>query len=57
MPRQTSGRFPVRRRQFEVTSRCDENSINRRGSTQEPRVSAGLGQRDEVVTDQPPDYK
>lgn len=40
MPRQTSGRFPVRRRQFEVTSRCDENSINRRGSTQEPRITS-----------------
>lgn len=40
MPRQTSGRFPVRRRQFEVISKCDENSINRRGSTQEPRITS-----------------
>jgi hypothetical protein len=39
MPRQTFGRFPVRR-QFEVTSECDENSINRKGSTQEPRITS-----------------
>ncbi|KAG1729145.1 peptidase C14, caspase domain-containing protein [Suillus lakei] len=40
MSRQTSGRFPVRRRQFEVTSECEVNSINRKGSTQEPRITS-----------------
>ncbi|KAG1786830.1 uncharacterized protein HD556DRAFT_1313175 [Suillus plorans] len=34
MWRKTFGRFPVRRKQFEVTS---ESSINRKGLTQEPR--------------------
>lgn len=40
MSRQTSGRFPIRRRQFEVMSECDDNSINRKGSTQEPRITS-----------------
>lgn len=40
MPRQTFGLFPVRRRQFEVTSECDDNSTNRKGSTQEPRITS-----------------
>lgn len=40
MPRQTFGWFSARRRPLELTSECDDNSIKRKGSAQEPRIAS-----------------